>query len=391
MPKNIVFCADGTWNGPGEPDAENVASPDTNVFKLYLNLAGADTPGTTLLADEQERVLPGSGGTVLQWSKYIYGVGDSDNFLVKILGGSLGAGLITRVIRGYTFISRNYLAGDRIFITGFSRGAYTARALAGMIAAKGLLDATQTDLTDKNNAYTMGSAVWFDFRRTAAQSAPDFLDKLANTVVSIPAFFMQQVPDSMLIKAPIDTVAVWDTVGALGIPTYTMQNQRIDFLQFADKMLSPTVLYGYHAVALDEQRADFTPTLWDADARIVQMVFPGCHSDVGGGFPIAGDESGLSDSTLVWMTKQLQDRGVLFMAPPTCAAAPNSCAPAHESWLTGIWADLPKGPRDFRTRSDIRESSEVAARIQGGPVPPDPSLPPCPYAPTNLPPGPTVG
>jgi hypothetical protein len=120
------------------------------------------------------------------------------------------------------------------------------------------------------------------------------------------------------------------------------------------------------------------------------MVFPGCHSDVGGGFPIAGGESGLSDGALVWMTKQLRDRGVLFLDPPTYAAAPNNCAPAHQSWLTGIWAALPKGPRDFSQRPDIEESSEVAARMQCGPVIPDPSLPTSPYNPTNLPPGPTV-
>jgi hypothetical protein len=188
----------------------------------------------------------------------------------------------------------------------------------------------------------------------------------------------------------IDTVAVWDTVGALGIPAYTLQNQRVDFLQFADTALSPAVSRGYHAVALDEQRADFTPTLWDADTRIMQMVFPGCHSDVGGGFPMAGGESGLSDCTLVWMTKQLQDRGVKFLAPPAYTPAPGFCGPAHESWISGIWADLPKGPRDFSERPDLRESSEVAGRMQCGPVVPDPTLAACPYAPTNLPPGPAV-
>ena len=84
-----------------------------------------------------------------QAAKYLHGVGDSDNFLVKALGGALGAGLITRIVRGYTYISRTYAAGDRIFIVGFSRGAYTARALAGLIAAKGLLDATKLDPTEQ--------------------------------------------------------------------------------------------------------------------------------------------------------------------------------------------------------------------------------------------------
>src|SRR2546428_9372078 len=84
-----------------------------------------------------------------------------------MLGGVGGAGLITRVVRGYTFISRNYAAGDRIFVIGFSRGAYTARALAGLIGARGLLGATGIDLAEKEQAYRLGSAEWSEYRRGA--------------------------------------------------------------------------------------------------------------------------------------------------------------------------------------------------------------------------------
>jgi uncharacterized protein (DUF2235 family) len=127
MSKIIIFCADGTWNGPGEPDDDNTAAPPTNVFKLFLNLAGADLPDTMMLAKEQERVLKAEDNSVLQWAKYLHGVGDSNNFLVRILGGTIGSGLIARIVRGYTFISRNYVPGDQTFIIGFSRGAYTSR------------------------------------------------------------------------------------------------------------------------------------------------------------------------------------------------------------------------------------------------------------------------
>jgi uncharacterized protein (DUF2235 family) len=149
MSKTIVFCADGTWNGPQEPDSDDKTAHPTNVFKLFLNLAGKDTAGTYLLENEQERLLSAADGSPQQVSKYLHGVGDSDNPLVQALGGSIGAGLVTRIVRGYTFISRNYAVNDRIYIIGFSRGAYTARALAGLIATKGLLDATKIDLTDK--------------------------------------------------------------------------------------------------------------------------------------------------------------------------------------------------------------------------------------------------
>jgi hypothetical protein len=202
MSKVIVFCADGTWNGPGEPDDDDTTAPPTKVFKLFLNIAGNDQPGTIMLAKEQERVLSGPDGTPLQWTKYLHGVGDSKNFLVQVLGGTLGAGLIARIVRGYTFISRNYVPGDQIFIVGFSRGAYTARALAGMIAAKGLLDATKNTLTDKNSAYRLGSAVWYEYRLRASQSNAGWLAKLASIAVDLPAFLQQSVPDNQLIKRP---------------------------------------------------------------------------------------------------------------------------------------------------------------------------------------------
>jgi uncharacterized protein (DUF2235 family) len=382
MGKVIVFCADGTWNGPGQPDAENLSDPPTNVFKLFLNLAGIDTPGTALLANEQERVLADAGGAVTQCAKYLHGVGDSSNALVQLLGGAVGAGLIARIVRGYTYISRNYLAGDRIYITGFSRGAYTARALAGMIARMGLLDATQIDLTNKPDAYRRGSAVWYAYRNLALQSNPDWLGRLVDFINDLPGFFQTPVPAGQLIAAPIEVVAVWDTVGSLGIPTYTLQDQRIDLFQFADTALSPVVQHGVHAVAVDERRKDFTPTLWDPDPRILQALFPGCHSDVGGGFPGPGVESGLSDCTLQWMTDQLASRGVTFQSPPVYVGQANCCATAHETWLSGIWQVLPTGPRIFPP--GLYLSEEVVQRANAATVIPDPSLPAGPYGPDNL-------
>jgi uncharacterized protein (DUF2235 family) len=118
MSKNVIFCADGTWNGPSEPDTDDKTAPATNVFKLFLNLEGAGTPGTFLLENEQERALSDANGDLRQIAKYLNGVGDSDNFLVKALGGTIGAGLITRIVRGYTFVSRNFAAGDKVFLAG---------------------------------------------------------------------------------------------------------------------------------------------------------------------------------------------------------------------------------------------------------------------------------
>src|SRR5216683_6064745 len=218
MSKNIVFCADGTWNGPGEADTDDQNATASNVFKLFLSVSGVDAPDTAQLAKEQERTLRAADLSIVQVSKYLHGVGDSANFLAKLIGGGVGVGLITRIVRGYTFVSRNYVAGDRIYIIGFSRGAYTARALAGLIAAKGLLDATKLDLTDKEGAYRLGAAVWYDHRRTQLQANKDLLGRLEETVLDLPGFLLRPPRADQLVAAPIEAVAVWDTVGALGIP-----------------------------------------------------------------------------------------------------------------------------------------------------------------------------
>jgi uncharacterized protein (DUF2235 family) len=377
--KTIVFCADGTWNGPGEPDSDDKTSPATNVFKLFVNLDGTDTPDSYLLEKEQERVAT-QGGVALQCAKYIHGVGDSDNYLVKLLGGTLGAGLVVRIVRGYTYISRNYLPGDKIFIAGFSRGAYTARALAGMIAAQGLLDASKLDLTDKNTAYRLGSAVWYQWRKTALQ-ATSLLGKLEETVLDIPGILTSAPRGDLMLSAPIEAVAVWDTVGALGIPEFTRSMIRVDVFRFADTELSRSVQNGLQAIAVDEQREDFTPTFWDDDARITQALFPGAHADVGGGYPL-GSESGLPDRTLEWISRELARLGVQFLASPAFPATPNAAGTAHRPWEHGIFAALAKGPRTFP--AGFRLAQYVLDRMTAGNVIPDPGATACPYVPPNL-------
>jgi len=382
MSKNVVFCADGTWNGPGKPDSDDKTADATNVFKLFLNLDGLDTPGTYQLEKEQERALIAADGSLQQVAKYLHGVGDSDNFLVKALGGVFGAGLITRIVRGYTFVSRNYAPGDKIFIIGFSRGAYTARALAGLIAAKGLLDATTLDLTDKEGAYRLGAAVWYDYRRAALQSDANWLAHLEEAVLDLPGFLMRPPHGGQLVSAPIEAVAAWETVGALGIPDYNSQMMRLDVFQFADLKLSPLVRHGIHAVAVDERREDSAATLWDDDPRVTQVLFVGAHADVGGGYPDSDEESALSDATLKWMTRELAQSGVRFAASPVFVPKPDAIGPAHSPWAHPPWDVLARRPRVFPRRLGL--SQGVLDRIAGGDVVADPGLAAAPYDPPNL-------
>jgi len=381
MSKNIVFCADGTWNGPSQPDSDDKTAHPTNVFKLFVNLAGEDTPETALLEKEQERKLAGADGSLQQVAKYLHGVGDGDNFLVKALGGGLGAGLITRIVRGYTFISRNYRPGDKIYILGFSRGAYTARALAGLISAKGLLDAGKLPLDDKDPTYRLGAAVWFSYRQSAMRADPNRLQHLGDLLLDLPVFFTKPPAADQLIAAPIDTVAVWDTVGALGVPLFNKDMMRADVFQFVDQKLSANVKHGLHAIAIDEEREDFVPTLWDSDPRIVQVLFPGAHSDVGGGYALA-DQSGLSDGALKWMMSELAKLGVLFSPAPKYVPKPDAKGSAHQPWAEGIFRGLPHKARAFP--AGLCLSQTVLDRYAAGNVVGNPGLAAAAYAPTNL-------
>jgi uncharacterized protein (DUF2235 family) len=383
MAKNVIFCADGTWNGPDQDDDHDGAADPTNVFKLFLDLDGVDSPDTTRLANEQERILAEPRGPVSQVAKYLHGVGDSRNFLVKAVGGAAGAGLITRIVRGYTFISRNYAPGDRIFLIGFSRGAYTVRALSGLIAARGLLDARALDLTDKDRAYRLGSAVWFDYRRATLRSKPSLLDQLTELAVDLPGFLTQPATPRLIADVPIEAVAVWDTVGSLGIPQYTLRATRTDAFQFADTKLSAVVRCGLHAVAVDEQRADFTPTLWDMDTRVEQVLFPGAHSDVGGGYPVKSGQCGLSDGALRWMMQRLSALGVRFSTAPAYVPNPDCRGVGHQPWTHAPWNVFPATPRTFRVALIVDQS--VRDRMACGPVTCDPGLGGVLYAPTNLP------
>ena len=142
MAKNIIFCADGTWNTI-DLALEAPTVDETNVYKLFTLLQGSVIPSTVKKEDSEvveiEKIKRNSLGEVSQIAKYIDGVGNEGNRIKQLLGGGFGAGVVQRIVRGFTFISRNYLPGDKIYILGFGRGAYTARALAGMIASQGLL------------------------------------------------------------------------------------------------------------------------------------------------------------------------------------------------------------------------------------------------------------
>lgn len=377
MSKNIIFCADGTWNGPEEQTGKSVTDNDdnagelhggvvTNVVKLYSNLAGRPTPETLLLHNEQEKKLVDATGKTLQVAKYIHGVGDSGSVLKKVMGGMFGMGVISRIVRGYTFISRHYQAGDAIYITGFSRGAYTARALAGMITRVGLLDPSKYNVNDKEEAYRRGLGAWhrskgitLNGNSKATALANRFLDFVESFVAR------EMLPSADLIAdVPIKAVGVWDTVGSMGVPLY-LRDSRFDVFHFTDCKLSERVEHGFHAMAIDELRVDFPVTRWDTRKQIEQVWFAGAHADVGGGYN--DSESRFSDIALQWMMARLQSVGVQLATPLTCVP---DCVchkqQIHKPWEKPPFNLLKKKPR--QPAADDSFHSSVVDRWKNDPA-----------------------
>lgn len=379
MSKNIIFCADGTWNSPGQ-DENRDGTPDcTNVYKTFLALSGGLSTKSLLDAGEQEKVLETFKG-VEQVAKYIHGVGDSKNPIQKLLGGATGAGTIARIVRGYTFISRNYEPGDQIFIIGFSRGAYTARALAGLICSQGVLkNINYQDADSREKAYRRAAQVWY--RYAEGRKSTHTLARLMSAVADLPGFITHTdvSPHDLQPVDALAAVAVWDTVGALGIPDIFGDGDKHDAFQFSDLKLNPKIQKAFHAVSLDERRAPFIPTLWTEDSpRIEQVLFPGAHADVGGGYP----ESGLSDIALNWMLGKLKDCGVKLDMP---ALQPNAGATAHEPWKSVVYINK-REPRPFDgMHIKLKEDPAIGQRCALPAVKPDPEKAAEKYAPSNRP------
>jgi glutathione S-transferase len=391
MSKSIVLCADGTWDGA-------YGEPASNVFKLFAALDGNLTVGKPGSPEQERRASDDEG--VTQIAKYLHGVGDSGNFLDRLLGGSLGLGLLSRVLRGYTFVSRNYVPGDKIFVVGFSRGAYTARALAGLISGVGLLqwDALKLKKGQPDDAgYKYAASAWYDYQQRRLSDSPQAHNRWA----IVKSFYtdlgdllpaLEEHRPKYFTGVPIEAVGVWDTVGSLGIPVLSPDHgTRLDAVRLIDTVLGVNIKHAFHAIAADEQRIDFSPTLWEADPRVVQCFFPGSHGDVGGGY-LLGEDSSLSDVALVWMAEQLKALGMQFANDPPIASRGAALGPLHLPWTTAPYDVRPTGPRQFPAftaeGNAITVDDSVRTRL-GHPVPTVTATRPpvthvAPYIPTAL-------
>lgn len=278
--KRIAIFADGTWNSPEK-------GGETNVLFLARG------------------VKPHHAGAE-QVAFYDWGVGTDRK---TIMGGLSGVGIDKNIMDCYRFIVHNYAAGDQLFLFGFSRGAYTARSLGGFIRNCGIIR--------REHAMQIPDAYKLYRKRTKASgpnapAAVEFRRKYAWADIS-----------------PIEFIGAWDTVGALGIPVPFWGTLGEKEFLFHDTEPSKIINHARHAVAIDELREDFTPTLWDdkPDLDIKQVWFCGVHSNVGGSY----DDRGLSDHALKWMIDESGIFGMGFEDHAINALAPNHTGKLYDS------------------------------------------------------------
>jgi uncharacterized protein (DUF2235 family) len=283
-PKRIVICADGTWNTPQQVKA-GVSAP-TNVWLLY------------------QLVKDRGGDGMVQLKYYHAGVGTVGDWFQRARGGLSGHGLDWNMLDCYRFLVEHYNPGDHVYLFGFSRGAYTVRTLAGLVRNSGII--CRTKHPDPKERDRMIAKAHELYRERDEASSP-----VASRAVD---FRAEHSHDDFVIAC----IGVWDTVGALGIPVDKLVRKsrilwwRQKRYQFHDVTLSAYVDCAFHALAIDEERESFKPTLWvqqphaaRAGQVLKQVWFSGDHCDVGGGHP--WEERGLANRTLLWMVDQVRD------------------------------------------------------------------------------------
>ncbi|MDN6298406.1 MAG: DUF2235 domain-containing protein [Halomonas sp.] len=312
--QRLILLFDGTWNDPED---------QTNVFRIAQRLHEYD-------------------GDVRQ--RFFYDPGVGNGTLDHFMGGIFGYGLSKNLLEGYEWLAKRYTADDEIWVFGFSRGAYTARSLVGLIRKCGLLRIVTPSLLDKAEHIYRDKTLTPDDEACAA-----FRRGYSRT-------------------PRVHFIGVWDTVGALGVPGTNLSEH--GKYAWHDTELSGAVDYAYHAVALDEHRAAYQVPLWVSEdglkkaqnRDVEQRWFIGAHANVGGGY---GDEDALADIPLQWMMEKAFSAGLKL---DTFNAADNAWQTepkdSFSEFLRGAYAWI----RKFRSEGDGRHFRSFARGNKGQPA-----------------------
>ena len=267
--KRIVICADGTWNIRDQVDKRTGKRRPTNVTKVARAIRARDAKG------------------IDQIVYYHDGVGTRGG-LDRLTGGAFGHGLAANVREMYRFILYNHEAGDELFFFGFSRGAFTVRTLAGFMRFAGLVE--------KDDDYYIPN-IYRCYERSQGPGTGEWQEAFHNVQGTRPC-------------PPITFVGVWDTVGALGAPGLLGQLLNRGKYKYHDVALGPHIQSAFQALALEERRKPFAPSVWnrpaDWDGTLEQAWFPGVHSDVGGSYT----PDGLANEALHWMVERAERLGL---------------------------------------------------------------------------------
>ena len=327
--KNIVICCDGTRGKYGAKEK------NTNVVRLFERL-GQDG------ADQVSYYDPGVGTHSSAWTWLGRRI---SNLVVSATGVSLvGAGVKGNVRQAYKYLMDHYEPGDQVFLFGYSRGAHTVRVLAGMLHKCGLLTRGSDNLipymtniyNDKNNEQIANG-----FKRSFSR------------------------------KCAPHVIGVWDTVASVGfIPLLRRR--------FSNNRLNPDVANAYQALAIDEERWHFQPSVWEQDnlpegQTLEQVWFPGCHADIGGQDL---ESRGISDIPLTWMVEKAADEGLRLQGNWRNGLKPDYRQTIKWSWKW-YWRLTLHGPKKRTIHASANIHPSVRQRQ---------SDPNCKYNPTHLPP-----
>lgn len=363
-PRQLILFFDGTANTLSGKET------DTNVLKLYENLRGHRDTRQLLYYDPgvgSPDALPATGAFDWLSRKWEW-----------LTGLAEGAGVFDNISQGYAFLMRNYREGDQIFVFGFSRGAFTARAVAGMVHFFGILAGGNEQLfpllmrvyfspSNEHQENQPWYRIAWKWLRTRSHVDKDNQgDKRASVGKQIRDDFTS--PEGRIAR--VHFIGVWDTVESVGLPGPFSQH-----FTSAPRIKTKRFNHVRQALSLDEHRVTFMPRLYEEQnfknfdwtdeftglpihQSLEQRWFQGVHCDVGGGYQI--DEAGLSNQTLQWIHREARQKGLYG----DIDAQPCARRLRHDQVLETAWWAL-AGLTARSAFVSVREGGVVRERIVG--------------------------